>query len=136
MSSPNQMIHEGYLTDSWKRFSKNKMAMASVFLLTTLILFSIFLPLFTKNTYYETQLNLKNMSPNFTHFFGTDDLGRSMYARIWWGARISLFVGIVAALIDMVIGVTYGAFAGPLWRENRRDHDAYCRHFFTLFPIY
>ncbi|MCH9811859.1 ABC transporter permease [bacterium] len=112
MSSPNQMIHQGYLTDSWKRFSKNKMAMASVFLLTSLILCSIFLPLFTKNSYYETHLNLKNMAPNFTHFFGTDDLGRSMYARIWWGARISLFVGVVAALIDMVIGVTYGAFAG------------------------
>ncbi|MCH9617607.1 MAG: Oligopeptide transport system permease protein OppC [Chlamydiia bacterium] len=86
--------------------------MVSIYMLLTLILCSIILPFLTPNTYYETHLSMKNTAPNLNHYFGTDDLGRSMYARIWWGARISLFIGTTAAFIDMVIGVSYGAFAG------------------------
>jgi oligopeptide transport system permease protein len=112
MNSRNRNLHESYISNSWKRFSKNRLAMVSIYMLLTLILCSLILPFLTPNTYYETHLSMKNTPPNLTHYFGTDDLGRSMYARIWWGARISLFIGITAALIDMVIGVSYGAFAG------------------------
>jgi oligopeptide transport system permease protein len=111
MNSANFSINQGYITDSWKRLQKNKFAMVGLYLLIFLILGSILLPSFTSLTYYETHLHQKNTPPNFKDWFGTDDLGRSLYARIWWGARISLFVGITAALIDMVIGVTYGSFA-------------------------
>ena len=48
------------------------------------------------------------------YFFGTDELGRSLFVRIWWGARISLFIGVSAALLDMAIGVFYGGFAALL----------------------
>lgn len=112
MSSHKEIVHESYISDSWKRFKENKLAMISLFMLLFLISCSLVLPLLTPNTYYETHLSIKNSSPNLTHYFGTDDLGRSMYARIWWGARISIFVGVTAALIDMIIGVTYGALAG------------------------
>jgi oligopeptide transport system permease protein len=47
-----------------------------------------------------------------THPFGTDELGRSLFVRIWWGARISLFIGITAAIIDMILGVFFGGIAG------------------------
>jgi oligopeptide transport system permease protein len=107
MNSANQ----GYLKDSYLRLKTNKFAMAGLYALIFLIVGSIVLPSLTSLTYYETHLSIKNSPPNFTHWFGTDDLGRSLYARIWWGARISLFVGIVAALIDMVIGVIFGSFA-------------------------
>ncbi len=112
MNYRNQTVQESYLTDSWKRLKRNPLAMAGLYILCFLILCSIFLPYFTANTYYETHLHLKNSPPSMSHLFGTDDLGRSIYARIWWGARISLFVGITAALIDMFIGVAYGSFAG------------------------
>jgi oligopeptide transport system permease protein len=52
--------------------------------------------------------------------FGTDDLGRDVMARVFWGARVSLIVGIVATLVSLVIGVTYGAVSGYLggWIDN------------------
>ncbi|MCH9621380.1 MAG: Oligopeptide transport system permease protein OppC [Chlamydiia bacterium] len=111
MNYRNHIIQEGFLKDSWKRLQQNPFAMAGLYVLSILIFCSIFLPMLTSATYYETHLSLKNTPPNSIHLFGTDDLGRSMFARIWWGARISLFVGITAALIDMCIGVAYGTYA-------------------------
>lgn len=57
------------------------------------------------------QLELKNSPPSLQFWFGTDELGRDLFTRICWGARISLFVGITAATIDMIIGVLWGATA-------------------------
>jgi oligopeptide transport system permease protein len=51
------------------------------------------------------------MAPSWEHWFGTDDLGRDMFVRIWYGARISLFVGISAALIDCIFGILWGGIA-------------------------
>lgn len=100
--------------DSWSRLRANKFAMVGLFLLVVLVACAIIIPFFNKYPYYETNLQLKNQPPGKDHFFGTDELGRSIYSRIWWGARISLFVGIAAAIIDMIIGVFYGAFAGMM----------------------
>ncbi len=100
-----------YWEDSWRRLSKNKSAMIGLFFLIGLIIFSIIGPLFSDATYYETNLALKNTPPGKKFFFGTDELGRSLYVRSCWGARISLFIGITAALIDMVIGVFYGGIS-------------------------
>lgn len=103
-----------YWRDAWQRLCLNKPAMFGLILLTILILGAIFMPFFTSHTYYETHLPLKNMPPCSKFWFGSDELGRDLFIRIWWGARISLFVGIVAAVIDMFIGVFYGAFAGMI----------------------
>jgi oligopeptide transport system permease protein len=111
MNYHEQAIQEGFLSDSWKRLKGNRFAMAGLYLLVVLILCALFLPFLSSYTYYENHLSIKNTPPNAQHLFGTDDLGRSMFARIWWGARISLFVGITAAVIDMCIGVAYGSFA-------------------------
>jgi oligopeptide transport system permease protein len=45
------------------------------------------------------------------HFFGTDDFGRDLWVRVWWGTRISLFIGISAALLDLIFGVIYGGIS-------------------------
>lgn len=50
--------------------------------------------------------------PNEYYWFGTDGLARDSWTRIWTGARLSLFIGLIAALIDLIIGVSYGAIAG------------------------
>jgi oligopeptide transport system permease protein len=100
-----------YWEDSWRRLCRNKIAMGGLFILIFLILFAIIGPTLSSHTYYETHLQLKNLCPSREHFFGTDELGRSIFVRICWGARISLFIGVLSALIDMVIGVLYGGFA-------------------------
>lgn len=106
------IVSVSYWKDAWMRLRQNKLATFGFFFLCTLIVVSIFAPLMTKYTYYETHLHLKNQKPSFQFWFGTDELGRDLFTRIWWGARISLFVGISAAVIDMLIGVFYGAIAG------------------------
>ncbi len=103
-----------YWEDSWRRLCRNKLAMFGLFTLIFLILFAILGPMFSSYSYYETHLQFKNLPPCRAHFFGTDELGRSIFVRICWGARISLFIGVSAALIDMVIGVLYGGFAALL----------------------
>lgn len=76
-----------------------------------LILFALFAPLFSPYSYSEIQLEWKNTPPCLQFWFGTDELGRDLFTRIWWGARISLFIGIAAATLDMIIGVLWGSVA-------------------------
>ena len=101
-----------YWEDAWMRLKKNKLALCGLFFLALLITMSILGPMISSYTYYETHLHQKNLKPCKMFWFGTDELGRDLFTRIWWGARISLFVGISAAVIDMIIGVFYGAFIG------------------------
>jgi len=60
----------------------------------------------------EQNMLATNEPPSGRHWFGTDDFGRDVFARTWIGARISLFVGLSAALLDLVIGVVYGGISG------------------------
>jgi oligopeptide transport system permease protein len=101
-----------YWKDAWFRLKANRSAMFGLVTLTILMALAVFAPFFSPYTYYETQLQLKNEPPNQIFWFGTDELGRDLFTRCWWGARISLFVGISASLIDLVIGVMFGSFAG------------------------
>ncbi len=101
-----------YWQDAWIRLRSNRPAFFGLLVLTILIIAAIIIPFISGHTYYETHLALKNTFPCQRFWFGTDELGRDLFTRIWWGARISLFVGIAAAVIDMAIGVLYGAFAG------------------------
>ncbi len=80
-------------------------------LLILITLFAIFGPLLSSHSYYETNLSLKNSPPSQEFWFGTDELGRDMFTRLAWGARISLFVGIASGCGDLVIGVLWGGIA-------------------------
>lgn len=101
-----------YWKDAWLRLKENKLALAGIIFLSLLAFMAIIGPMISSYTYYETHLHLKNLKPCKEFWFGTDELGRDLFTRIWFGARISLFVGISAAVIDMILGVFYGAFAG------------------------
>ncbi|MBX9924320.1 MAG: ABC transporter permease [Rhabdochlamydiaceae bacterium] len=100
--------------EGWRRFRQNKVALTGFFILIFLILLAIIGPWLSSYTYYDTHLSLKNTPPCKKFWFGTDELGRDLFTRIWWGARISLFVGISASLIDLVLGVLYGAVAAMI----------------------
>jgi len=103
--------HFNYWQDSWRRLKSNRIAMVGFCALVVLIFMAIVGPFLTPYTYYETHLHLKNEPPSAKFWFGTDELGRDLFTRVWWGARISLLVGIAASLIDLVIGVFYGSLA-------------------------
>ena len=107
-----QTAPSSYWSDAWQRLKANRLALFGLITLILLTIMAIIGPMLSPFTYYETQLPLKNLPPNGTFWFGTDELGRDLFTRCWWGARISLFVGITASLIDLVIGVLYGAIAG------------------------
>ena len=102
----------GYWQDAWRRLKQNKLAMMGLWLIIILSLMAIFGPLMTPYS-HETQ-NLKNTNQGLSaeHWFGTDDLGRDVFTRVWVGGRISLFIGLTAALIDLIIGVMYGGISG------------------------
>lgn len=96
---------------SWSRFTHNRLATLGLGTLILLILMAIFGPLISSYSYYETHLPLKNLPPSTQFWFGSDELGRDLFTRVWCGARISLFVGITAACIDLILGVVYGSIA-------------------------
>jgi len=99
----------------WKevflRFSHNKMAVIGIIILVIVILMAIFAPMFSQYKSSD-QLGVYNAPPSAQFWFGTDDLGRDIFVRIWEGARISLFIGIAAAIIDLIIGVIWGSISG------------------------
>ncbi|AIQ25507.1 diguanylate cyclase [Paenibacillus sp. VTT E-133280] len=98
--------------DSWQRLRQNKMAMTALGILGLIVLAAIIAPLFSKYNYYSNDLMNTNKPPSSDHWFGTDDLGRDIFVRTWYGARISLIVGLAAAAIDLFIGVIYGGIMG------------------------
>lgn len=110
-ASPQIPSTPSFWQEGWQRFCQNKIAITGLALLFLLICMAIVGPWLNSYTYYDTHLHLKNMAPCKEFWFGTDELGRDLFTRIWWGARISLFVGIAASCIDLVIGVLYGALA-------------------------
>lgn len=100
-----------YWADAWRRLRKNKLAMAGLIILIILTVVAVFAPMFSAFDYETQHLKETNLRPNGTYFFGTDDFGRDMWTRVWWGTRISLLIGLAAAVIDLVIGVLYGGIS-------------------------
>ncbi len=74
---------------------------------------AIFQPMFSRYSYSDQNLMLTLIRPGVEgHIFGTDNLGRDLFVRVWVGARISLLIGITGALIELVIGIIYGGISG------------------------
>lgn len=101
-----------YWKDAWKRLVKNKLAMLGFVFLIGLIVMAAIGPIISPHDVTKQTLSNQNLPPSGNHWFGTDDMGRDVFTRTWYGARISLFVGFMAALIDFVIGIVYGGIAG------------------------
>lgn len=108
-----------YWKDAWRRLKQNKLAMGGLIFLGFLALMAIFGPIFSPHSVTIQDLPNQNQPPSSTHWFGTDESGRDVFTRTWYGARISLFVGLMAALIDFFIGILYGGVAG--YKGGRTD---------------
>lgn len=103
-----------------KGLISNKLFLSGAIIILILIIFAVLAPFLAK--YNPTDINLKDalLAPSSGHFFGTDSLGRDLYSRIIYGARISLSVGFIAVAISALIGIFIGAIAGYYggWLDN------------------
>ncbi|WP_188456658.1 ABC transporter permease [Virgibacillus oceani] len=109
-----------YWQDAWKRLVKNKLAMAGLIFLVLLTVMAIIGPMLSPYKVDGNDLPNQFLPPSGDHWFGTDSLGRDVFTRTWYGARISLFVGLMAALIDFFVGVVYGGISG--YKGGRTDN--------------
>jgi len=103
-----------YGQDAWRRLQENKLAMVGLYTALVIILIAIVGPWLSQLSYSDQDLLQTNKGPSAEHWFGTDSLGRDLFIRVLYGARISLGIGIVASLINLTIGVIYGGIAGLL----------------------
>ena len=101
-----------YWQDVWRRLKENKFAMVGLSFVVFITLFAIVGPMLSKYNYYSQNLDIANQPPSAEHWFGTDKFGRDVYVRILYGARISLTVGYVASILNIVIGILYGGISG------------------------
>ncbi len=97
---------------AWGRFKKNRMAVISLVILATLIVLALLAPVIAPYDPDEQDLLNRLKAPSSDHWFGTDDLGRDVFTRVLYGARVSLSVGIFSVVFNVIIGVTVGAIAG------------------------
>lgn len=100
--------------DAWLRLSHNKPAIFGLFLLITIFLSCTILPWipgFLQDPNLPDLLG-KNQPPSSAHPFGTDQLGRDIFSRVFYGGRISIAVGLITTLVSVTIGIVWGATAG------------------------
>lgn len=101
-----------YWQDAWRRLKKDKLAMFGLVCIAIISLLAIFGPMISPYAYDASDFGAISKPPSRAHLMGTDALGRDLFVRILYGARISLSIGLVSAIVNMIIGVIYGGIAG------------------------
>jgi peptide/nickel transport system permease protein len=97
---------------TWERFKRSKLAVGALVYVGLITLIAIAAPLLSKYDPNGINLLQRLTSPTGGHWFGTDDLGRDVLARMMFGARVSLTIGFAATAISLIIGSFLGAIAG------------------------
>ena len=97
--------------DVWRRFRRNRLAMVGLFILATLVILAVFAPLIAPYSITERTSEFRQ-PPSGDHWFGTDRIGRDVFSRVVYGARVSLKVGIAATAVSLTIGILAGSIAG------------------------
>jgi peptide/nickel transport system permease protein len=100
--------------NAWRQFRRHRLAMVGLVVLTIFVL-ACFVGIYVYPTDFEEQnfsIEAMSASPSLDHPMGTDDLGRDILARVLWGGRVSLGVGLAAAAVAIVLGTAIGALAG------------------------
>ena len=104
------------MADAWGALKQNKAALFSFVTMSVMVVLVILGPLLSPFAIDQTDWYQLSAKPSFSsgHIFGTDDLGRDLFVRVMYGGRISLTVGLVATMVSVFIGVSYGAISGYL----------------------
>jgi peptide/nickel transport system permease protein len=115
--------------ETWRRFRRHRLAMASSVVLALLVLGVVIGPWLWPIAINEIDFSAQLQTPSWAHPFGTDDLGQDILARMIYGGRISLAVGLAAMVVATFVGVVVGAVAGM----SRRYADSFLMWVTDLF---
>jgi len=102
------------VSSRWTVFFASPFSIFALCLLTFLVIGAFIAPQLTTHLYSTTKLASKNLPPSSLYWFGSDELGRDIFSRVWLGTRVSLGIGFCAAIIDLLIGVSWGALSATL----------------------
>jgi peptide/nickel transport system permease protein len=105
---------ESLWTETWRRFRRHRLAIFGACVLGLMVLAVLLGPLLYRVPINEIDFKAKLKAPTWTHPLGTDDLGQDVLARMLYGGRISLAVGVAAMLIGISVGTGVGALAGQM----------------------
>ena len=100
-----------YWSDAWRRYKENKIALVALILLVILVIMVIIGPSLSGYAFEEIDPAHKNALPSSEHWFGTDELGRDIFARVWIAGRVSLSIGLFGAFISSFVGTIYGGIS-------------------------
>ncbi|QAT60372.1 ABC transporter permease [Acidilutibacter cellobiosedens] len=103
-----------YWQDAWRRLKTNKTAMAAMIVLIVLIMMTVIGPTLTPYSSDQMIVEDRNKAPSAEHWFGTDELGRDIFTRVWKGGRVSMLIGVLGALVVSFIGCIYGGVCAYL----------------------
>ena len=103
--------HHTLWGDAFIRLRRNRLAVIGGILVLLIALAAIFVPIFSPYGFAQQNLDALREGPSWSHFFGTDELGRDVFTRLFAGARTSLMVGIFVQVIVLFIGLPIGAVA-------------------------
>jgi peptide/nickel transport system permease protein len=110
--SQRRRVSTSLWAEAWRRFKRHRLAFWSLWVLGFMVLAVLLGPLIYKVGINDVDFKARLSSPDASHLFGTDDLGRDLLARMLYGGRISLAVGLAAMLMAITVGVIIGALAG------------------------
>ena len=109
----NNTRKHAQFSEFWRRYRKNRTAVLGLCILTVIVLMAIFADLIVPYSKCIEQVGADRLQgPSAAHFFGTDEYGRDIFARIVHGSRFSLLIGLATSLMALVIGAILGACAG------------------------
>jgi peptide/nickel transport system permease protein len=112
IAEPESYRQVSFARDMWRRFRRNRLALAGVAAVVVLVLCAVFADMIAPYSPTKVNLNQQFQPPSLEHIFGTDVYGRDIFSRVLYGSRISLVIGLVPASISMIIGATIGVIGG------------------------
>jgi peptide/nickel transport system permease protein len=112
VAAPARVRHESLAREAWRRFRRHRLALVSAGILIAMVLILVFGTLIWPVAINDIDFSAMQQGPTLAHPLGTDDLGQDLLARMIYGGRISLAVGVAAMLVAVFVGVFVGAIAG------------------------
>lgn len=110
----SEMVSRGFWRDAWRRLLANPSAIISALVIVVIVLLAVVGPMLNPNSVDALDWDRMAVGPtqDGAHWFGTDRLGRDLYIRTLFGVRISLQIALLASLVSLAIGVSWGVVAG------------------------
>ena len=105
-------IERGHWGMVWLRLRRHRLVICALCVLSVIVLLVLIGPILSSHSYDKVRLRERLQEPSSVHWLGTDELGRDALARLLHGGRVSLLVGVSAALLSSVLGILIGAVAG------------------------